>query len=809
MQASKALLLKLPRTPSNYVRAESLFFSLRRNGVVDIEMYETYAEFMRTAHCGDVLKLFRQIKEDGISTRLRTYQTFIKAFPSNDLGSLEVFADMRLQKIRPDRHLLERMIPRLVSTGELDVAQVCVEEYFTKHLGTDTAVLLSAAKIEVPECDDFFKLVSTTAFQTIEFQPIWKQKLVLFEALCSANFKIGAEVLFRWRQWEDSNWNIFVHILLLACIRARSEQANSVVRRIYKDGLKAGNLTLENVRLLVEHFAHVGQMTEAEKVMANTVNCIDYRCLILVLQGWARLGNLLEARRIFALLKGSLTVEGIDAICSYSLYCPILLESMNRGFQLFKLYEEHNILPSENSFEIQLSSCYRVLDHVGKTKMEFSDQFYRATFNHLNRVILSLAGTSNENLQWRLSEIECYRVMWEGLPSCLDDLLCAFRASGEIETWKLTGTLKACAIESWKTGATQVEDAIKMLPIVPVFAQNTRIMAFGILGEIDWAFDVYKELKRSGQLPDRYTFIALFDALGRNSGTLRRVNWVLKEARQALEAQQIGREILTAAMEALIQLDHPDDAVRLYKEYGNSRNSLSATAVKAYSKLGDYEHAKRIFEKVINSGLYLEKVRTMFVALIECAPSSSEVEELLTKVIDLGLQPRPSLFASAVSACERFGDLQRARRIRDLMIEIGTHRKFKPSAHCYIGSTKAEFGNGETPDPWNAVHLVDQLAHGLYKANFVHVTNAIPWVGRVGIKKSEQIRQLKYHAEKKALAVLVYNNSVHDDLIIRVNQVMCKDCNSFFKAAALLLRRTVRVVCPLQTTVYNEADRGK
>jgi len=809
MQASKALLLKLPRTPSNYARAESLFFILRRDGLVDIEMYETYAEFMRTARCGDVLKLFRQIKEDGISTRLRTYQTFIKAFPSNNLGSIEVFADMRLQNIRPDRHLLERMIPRLVSTGEVDVAQVCVEEYFTKHLGTDTAVLLSAAKIAAPECDDFFKLVATTAFQTIEFQPIWKQKMVLFEALCSANFKIGAEVFFGWRQLEDSNWNIFVRILMLACIRARSEQASSVVRRIYKDSLKAGNLPQENVRLLVEHFAHVGQMTWAEEVMANMVNGFDYQCSILVLQGWARLGNLFNARRILASLKGSLTVEAVDAICSYSLYCPILLESMNNGFQLFKLYEEHNILPTENSFEIQLSSCYRVLDHVTKTKMEFSDQFYRATFDHLNPIIFSLARTSNENLQWRLSEIECYRVMWEGVPSCLEDLFCAFRASRNIETWKLTGILKACAIESWKTGATQVEDAINRLPTVQVFAQNTRIMASGMLGEIDKALNVYKELKRSGQIPDRYTFIALFDALGRNSGSLERVNWVLKEARQTLDAQHIGREILTAAMEALIQLDHADEAVRIWKEHGNSRNSLSASAVKAYSNLGEYEHAKRIFEKVINSGLYLEKVRTMFVALIECAPTSSEVEELLTKVIDLGLQPRPSLFASAVSACERFGDLQRARRIRDLMIEIGTHRKFKPSAHCYIGSTKAEFANGETADPWNAVRLVDQLAHGLYKANFVHETKAIPWVGRVGIKKSEQIRQLKYHAEKKALAVSVYNHSAHDDLIIRVNQVICKDCNSFFNAAALLLRRRVRVVCPLQTTVYNEVDRGE
>merc|ERR550534_2382245 len=596
---------------------------------------------------------------------------------------------------------------------------------------------------------------------------------------------------------------------MLACIRARSEQASSVVRRIYKDRLKAGNLPLENVRLFVEHFAHVGQMTEAEEVMATTVNGFDCQCLIIVLQGWAKLGNLFNARRVLALLKGSLNVEGIDAICSYSLYCPILLESMNRGFQLFKLYEEHNILPSENSFEIQLSSCYRVLDHVSKTKMDFSDQFYRATFDHLNRTMLSLERTSNENLQWRLSEIECYRVIWEGLPSRLENLLCAFRASQEIETWKFTGILKACATESWKTGATLVEDAIKMLPIVPVFAQNTRIMAFGMLGEIDWALDVYKELKRSGQPPDRYTFIALFDALGRNSGTWERVHWVLCEARQALEAQQIGREILTAAMEALIQVDHADKAVLLYQEYGNSRNSLSATAVKAYSKLGDYEHAKRIFDKVTNSGLYLEKVRTMFVAMIECAPTSNEVEELLTKVVDLGLLPRPSLFASAVSACERFGDLQRARRIRDLMIEIGTHRKLKPSAHCYIGSTKAEFGNGETADLWNAVRLVDQLAHGLYQANFVHVTKAIPWVGRVGIKKSEQIRQLKYHAEKKALAVSVYNHSAHDDLIIRVNQVMCKDCNSFFNAAALLLRRRVRVVCPLQTSVYNEFDRGK
>jgi len=810
MQASRALLLKLPRTPTNYARAESLFVALRRGGLADVEMYETYVEFMRTARCGDVLKLFRQIKEDSISPRLRTYETFIKAFPSNSLGSLEVFADMRAQRIRPDRHLLERMIPRLVSTGEVDVARVCVEDYFNKHLGTDTAVLLSAAKISDPECDEFFRLVSTTALQSVEFQPVSKQKISLFEALCFSNYRIGAEVLFGLRHSEDCNWSACVHVLLLACVKARSEQANGVVHRIYKDALKAGKLPVEKTRLLLEHFTQLGLMMEAEEVLTNTVNCFDQQCLILLVQGWARVGNLCNARRGLAMLEGSLTVEAIDAICSYSLYCPILLESMRSGFKLFDLYEDYGILHSENSFEIQLSSCYRVLDHVSKTKLEFSEQFRWATLAHLDRIILSLGSTSNENLQWRLSELVCHRMIWEGLPRHLEDLLRACREAREIETWKLTGMLKACAIESWKSGAKQVEDVITKLPTIPVFAQNTRIMAFGVLGEMGRVLDVYNQLKESGQQPDQYTFIALLDALGRNSGTLERVKWILKEARQALAVQQVRREILTAAMEALIQLNHADQAVRLYKEYGNLRTSLSASAVKAYSKLGEYKYAKDIFEKAINSGLYLEKVRTMLIALIECAPTSNEVEELLTRVIDLGLQPRPSQFASAVSACERFGDLQRARRIRDLMIETGTHRKFKPRAHCYIGKVKAEFGNGETADPWNAACLVDQLAQQLYKANFVHVTEAIPWVGRVGIKKPEQVRQLKYHAEKKALAVAVYHQSTQDhELFINVNQIMCKDCNVFFNAAALLLQRQVRVVCPLQTTVYNEVNRRK
>ena len=63
-----------------------------------------------------------------------------------------------------------------------------------------------------------------------------------------------------------------------------------------------------------------------------------------------------------------------------------------------------------------------------------------------------------------------------------------------------------------------------------------------------------------------------------------------------------------------------------------------------------------------------------------------------------------------------------------------------------------------------------------------------------------QESSLRHHAEKKALAALLErdgaNAAADQDLALAVNIKVCADCHEFFKGAALLLGRTIRVQEP-------------
>merc|ERR1712039_1044425 len=62
---------------------------------------------------------------------------------------------------------------------------------------------------------------------------------------------------------------------------------------------------------------------------------------------------------------------------------------------------------------------------------------------------------------------------------------------------------------------------------------------------------------------------------------------------------------------------------------------------------------------------------------------------------------------------------------------------------------------------------------------------ALPWVSVQSRTRKEQAELLLWHAEKKALALLLACGE--DELMVSINFNACIDCHEFFKSSSLLL----------------------
>merc|ERR1712113_381267 len=64
----------------------------------------------------------------------------------------------------------------------------------------------------------------------------------------------------------------------------------------------------------------------------------------------------------------------------------------------------------------------------------------------------------------------------------------------------------------------------------------------------------------------------------------------------------------------------------------------------------------------------------------------------------------------------------------------------------------------------------------------------------------DQVKSLKFHAEKKALVSLLHHSVA--ELVMRVNFKVCADCHSFLIHAAYMLGRPIRVLEPSRQHVF-------
>ena len=235
-----------------------------------------------------------------------------------------------------------------------------------------------------------------------------------------------------------------------------------------------------------------------------------------------------------------------------------------------------------------------------------------------------------------------------------------------------------------------------------------------------------------------------------------------------------------------------------------TRHAFNAVLA-ACEKRGQPARALALYEAIPE---HIEPDDCTLRTVMQAAAAAGELDvgfELLEKAADIGMRGDGaySLHVILLEACRAAGQTERAARVQELIDSLGL-KSVRPRASVWLDGQlhHVDYGNpgveeGRLHALFNGARLragymprVDSLPHGFATSDF---------------SEEQQHAALRRHPEKKALAELL-RRKVQGDLSIDVNIKLCADCHEFFKAAAKLLGRTIRVNEPRLTHVFGGGD---
>jgi len=812
-------LLQLPRIEANLSKALTIFQNLQVIGAADASCYEHMAWILRNQEIHFLERLYKDMLCESLSGGSSVFSTFLKLFDDKAANTMffNVLAEMQRRKVRLDRHSYERVIPKLVLYERFEEVKRLSMEYFSRRekakggsAKLDSGILVSAARACVATRDPkFAELIgekSWYVWQTSEQDKRWA-----FEAICRCS-RVSPSLGFRFlKRFKKSSSKLldtqfFFSQLVTGCAEECEDGVSWAwdhLRRSWLEFTKYEACRLSTVEResrgtsvvnsYLKGLLSLGRVEEGLKLIGNLDP--DLCTFTIVISHYSRQGDLVNSKRWFQRLqdngKVQQDIQAITALCRVVLFVDA--DYIRESLELFSLYTQFNIKPDGFAVDTQLSGVLRLLSTTpSKELLDFS-------FQHADIVLSSFdlkQTPDTSSVLWRISQIERERVLnCGGLLSSVE----------EIETLpilvlqlpRLCGVLEACGFSAWIDGLWRVLGALRSTQMerYPIYVYNAKIKAFGMIGDIVGAKEVLNLLRSDSVKPNTYTFISLLEAIRRDKDIKAKdIDWVSDVAERVLGPP--SKELLFALAETFLQIGHPERTLALSRS-GSLKSESRVYEVKALCKVGEFVSARKVFNTLKGSKTTEQQ---LYAALMNCAPTASHADELLKEMQQRGIVPRQPVYAEALTVCQRCGDLELARRIKEDMISFGVYRGLKPRAEAWIGDCLVSFENGW--DSGEACVLLEQLIQVIKeKKGFQHKTEALPWISTLDLPKDDQLQALTYHAEKKMLAFLLNHPhlSAKGEIFLRINLMMCQDCELFFELVSEVTSRVIVVQEPSRT----------
>lgn len=252
------------------------------------------------------------------------------------------------------------------------------------------------------------------------------------------------------------------------------------------------------------------------------------------------------------------------------------------------------------------------------------------------------------------------------------------------------------------------------------------------------------------------------------------------------------------------------DAMRLANVPPNAI-SFNA-AITACEKGGCGQRALALLAEMAEAGFVPDDVS--FTSAMQALVASHELDaafEFLRRVQQTTHAPGSyALHHVLLTACRRIGDA-RAATLQSTMHQLGLSSVAAVVTFVQDGEelqvTNGWDSNTDPERQQEAPHHLNAALEALFRdvceqTDYRPRYEALPLDFVHKASKEQQIRSLKYHAEKKALACMVLHGTA-EELSMRVNFKCCADCHAFLAAAAKHLGRPIQVLEPSKRHTFD------
>jgi len=231
-----------------------------------------------------------------------------------------------------------------------------------------------------------------------------------------------------------------------------------------------------------------------------------------------------------------------------------------------------------------------------------------------------------------------------------------------------------------------------------------------------------------------------------------------------------------------------------------------------------YEKASEVVTRLIKTKGYYVDARTVGKIAkafqnsdagdFESAKVLNELHDRLINLPDALNRNKTNALHFLYEACLASGDNNGAIAVEKLLREgvtFSSDSQRLTSTIIDIKGIQVSIVSGASPDKYHSKELSDELFEEVLKCTpYQPTADVLPMLYLQEATFQEVVRGVRYHSEKKALALLVKAvTEKHEDplRLTLVGREMCKDCQNYFKFAARHLSRDIIVLNqPIETT---------
>ena len=202
-----------------------------------------------------------------------------------------------------------------------------------------------------------------------------------------------------------------------------------------------------------------------------------------------------------------------------------------------------------------------------------------------------------------------------------------------------------------------------------------------------------------------------------------------------------------------------------------------------------------------------------YTGTMQALVAACELDAAFTLLAELQATPlMPDSFGAhhvLLTACRRTGHDGRAEEVQADIHRLGLSSLAAVVCFVIDGEERSLANGAESEEAEEAepAACTDALfSRVCSETRYVPVCAALPLAFVQRASEADQVRSLKHHAEKKALASLLRAGS--SDLAMSVNIKVCADCHSFLQHASAMLNRSIRVREPSREHVFVADAQG-